>query len=140
MTLKELALKLRPLIELAANSLDDSDAVEAASLFASWDEADHYVVGDRRKYNGVLYKCLKEHDAQKDWTPENAPSLWAKVLIPTDEEGQQIEIPEWEQPDSTNPYMTGDMVRFNDKIYRSLIDNNTWSPEAYPAGWEEVEE
>ena len=31
-------------------------------------------------------------------------------------------------------------VRFNGKIYESLIDNNVWSPEGYPAGWKEVEE
>ena len=49
-------------------------------------------------------------------------------------------IPEWEQPDSTNAYKKGDKVRFEGKVYESLIDNNVWSPSAYPAGWRQVEE
>ena len=63
-----------------------------------------------------------------------AVSLWAKILIPDPEV-----IPDWEQPDSTNPYMKGDKVRFEGKVYMSVIDNNVWSPAAYPAGWREVE-
>jgi hypothetical protein len=35
-------------------------------------------------------------------------------------------------------YMTGDMVRFEGDVYRSLIDNNSWSPTAYPQGWEKA--
>jgi len=62
-----------------------------------------------------------------------APSLWAKVLIPDPDV-----IPEWEQPDSTNPYMIGDRVMFNGLVYESVIDNNIWSPAAYPAGWKQV--
>ena len=33
-------------------------------------------------------------------------------------------------------YNTGDIVNYNGTLYRSLIDGNTYSPEAYPAGWE----
>ena len=47
-------------------------------------------------------------------------------------------IPEWEQPDSTNAYMTGDKVSYKGETYVSVIDNNTWSPEAYPAGWNKI--
>lgn len=48
------------------------------------------------------------------------------------EDGQVLP---WEQPDSTNAYMTGDKVWYNNEMYESLVDNNVWSPEAYPAGW-----
>ena len=135
MTLIELARKLRPYIEKAAISLDDADALEATNLFPNWDsnKKDPYLVGDRVRYQGILYKCLQEHIPQENWTPLNAVSLWAKVLIP-----DENIIPEWEQPSSTNPYMMGDKVLFNGKVYESTIDNNIWSPEAYPAGWKEV--
>ena len=73
------------------------------------------------------------HNAQAAWTPTAAPSLWAKVLIP-----DENVIPEWDQPDSTNPYMRGDKVTFNGKTYESAIDNNIWSPATYPAGWIEI--
>lgn len=81
----------------------------------------------------MLYKVLQDHTSQSNWTPTAAQSLFAKVLIP-----EPSVIPEWEQPSSTNPYMKGDKVRFEGKIYESLIDNNIWSPSAYPAGWKEV--
>ena len=48
-------------------------------------------------------------------------------------------IPEWVQPDSTNAYMKGDKVKYNEHIYESLIDNNIWSPDGYPAGWQLIE-
>lgn len=132
MTLVELAEKLRPLIEKAAESLDDTDALEAVNLYPEWSgDSISYAVGYRVRYNGLLYKVLQAHTSQPGWTPMAASSLFAKVLIP-----EPTVIPEWEQPDSTNPYMKGDKVTYNGKIYESTIDNNVWSPETY--GWIEV--
>ena len=135
MTLLELARKLRPYIEKAALSLDDADALEAPNLFPNWtaDKADGYKVDERVRYDNVLYKCLQAHIPQEAWTPAAATSLWAKVLIP-----DENTIYDWEQPDSTNGYKIGDKVRFEGKVYESVIDNNIWSPAGYPAGWKEV--
>ena len=135
MTLLELARKLRSYIEKAAISLSDEDALEAVDLFPNWtpDNTITYHVDDRVKYQEVLYKCLQEHTPQEAWTPIAAPSLWAKVLIP-----DANVIPEWEQPDSTNPYMKGDKVTYNGKTWESTIDNNVWAPGVY--GWAEVNE
>ena len=133
MTLIELARKLRSYIEKAAISLSDEDALEAVSLFPNWTFEHTYFRDDRVQYEGNLYRCLQDHISQENWTPTAAPSLWAKVLIP-----DANVIPEWEQPDSTNPYMTGDKVSYNGKVWESTIDNNIWSPEAYPGGWHEV--
>ena len=134
MTLLELAQKLRPYIEKAAISLSDEDALEAVNLFPNWNgEGIAYKKDERVKFEGNLYRCLQAHTSQTAWTPTTAASLWAKVLIP-----DENVIPEWEQPDSTNPYMKGDKVMFNNKAYESLIDNNIWSPAAYHAGWKEI--
>lgn len=133
MTLLELAYKLRPYIEKAALSLSDEDALEAVNLFPNWVSGVAYVVDARVNYEGTLYRCLQAHTSQETWTPTAAPSLWAKVLIPDPDV-----IPEWEQPDSTNPYMMGDKVMFEGKVYESTINNNVWSPSAYPASWREV--
>lgn len=131
MTLIELARKLRPYIEKAAESLSDEDALEAVQLFPAWNSAATYAVGNRVRYNDTLYSCLTAHTAQADWTPAAAPSLWAKVLIP-----DPNVIPEWEQPDSTNPYSAGDKVTHNGKTWVSDIDGNVWEPGVY--GWTEV--
>lgn len=130
-TLTELALKLRPYIEKAAASLADEDALEAANLFPQWSSVASYAVGDRVRYSGVLYRCLAAHSAQVTWTPTDAPSLWTKVLIP-----DASVIPEWEQPESTNPYAAGDKVTHNGKTWVSDIDGNVWEPGIY--GWSEV--
>lgn len=136
MTLKEMARKIRPIIEKAVQSLQEADAIEAVNLYPAWDgNGTQYAAGTKVKYNGILYNVLQAHTSQAGWTPTAAPSLFAKVLIPDPDV-----IPDWEQPDSTNPYMKGDKVRFGGKIYESLIDNNVWSPTAYPQGWKEVTE
>lgn len=50
-------------------------------------------------------------------------------------------IPDFVQPTGAHDaYKKGDKVKFNGKIYESLIDSNVYSPTAYPAGWKEVEE
>lgn len=111
----------------------DEQACEVPALYPTWKESLVYKVGERITYGDVLYKVLTEHTSQADWTPDVAPSLFAKVLIP-----DENVIAAWEQPDSTNPYMTGDKVSHNDKIWVSTVDNNVWEPGAY--GWDEVTE
>lgn len=131
----ERARELRPIIEQAAKSLSDESAAVAVELFGKWREGVQYKVDDRVAYEDILYKVLQDHTSQADWTPDAAPSLFAKVLIPDPDQ-----VPVWEQPDSTNPYMKGDRVHFptaSDPIYVSLIDGNVWSPADYPQGWTE---
>lgn len=122
---------------LVANQVvDDVVALEISEFYDEWKPNQKYEVGRYLRYKEVLYKVLQPHTSQDSWTPDVTASLYAKVLIdPTGET-----IPEWVQPDSTNAYMTGDKVRYNGVVYESTIDNNIWSPEAYPAGWKVVEE
>ena len=118
-----------------AETLSDAQALQVPMLFDEFDgNGVAYEVGKRVLYNDILYKVIQAHTSQADWTPTAAPSLFAKVINETIDGS----IPEFEQPDSTNPYMKGDKVIFNGKVYESLIDNNVYSPEAYPAGWKEV--
>lgn len=129
----EHARHLRAMIEKAAISLTDNEALQAVELFPEWAAGKAYSVDERVKYNDVLYKVLQAHTSQAGWEPDVAVSLFAKVLIP-----DPGEIPEWEQPGSTNPYMAGDMVRHNEKVWVSDIDNNVWEPGVY--GWSEVDD
>ena len=133
MSIIDRARELRAQIEQLADTLEDSTALDYIELFPSWKEDVAYEVGARVRYEGILYKCLQAHTSQSTWNPVDAPSLWARVLIPDPET-----IPEWIQPDSTNPYMTGDKVTHNGKTWVSNIDNNVWEPGVY--GWDEVAE
>lgn len=118
-----------------AETLSDAQALQVPMLFDEFDgNGVAYEVGKRIMFEGVLYKVIQAHTSQAEWTPVAAPSLFAKVINETIDGS----IPEFEQPDSTNPYMKGDRVMFNGKVYESLIDNNVYSPSDYPAGWKEV--
>ena len=134
MTLKELALKLRPIIEQAVQRLDDTTALDAVTLYPKWDgNGVEYAADVRVRYDGVLYRVLTAHTSQETWAPADAPSLFAKVLIP-----DPTVTPAWEQPGSTNPYMQGDRVTHNGSTWESTIDNNVREPGVY--GWENVEQ
>ena len=126
------ARRLRPLIEKAVQSLDDADAVDAVTLYPHWAAGVSYTTGQRIQNKGILYTVLQDHVSQTGWEPSAASSLFAMVLIPDDGT-----IPEWEQPESTNPYSRGDKVRHLGKIWISDLDNNVWEPGVY--GWTEVE-
>lgn len=126
------ARRMRAFLEALANFLEDDEALEAVELFQVWNGEGNYQTGVRVQHEGVLYRCLQEHQAQAGWNPADAPSLWARVLI----EKPDV-VPEWVQPDSTNPYGKGDRVRHQGKLWVSLCDNNIWEPGVY--GWEEAE-
>ena len=129
------ARAMRKIIEENSANATDEEAVKAPYIFPAWNgENITYAAGARVQYEGVAYKCLQAHISQAAWTPTEAPSLWAKILIPDPEV-----IPVWEQPGADNGYSKGDKVHYpgaQDPVYTSLIDNNVWSPDAYPAGWE----
>lgn len=134
MTLIEKAKSLRKIIESAMQSVDDATALDAVTLFPKWSgESVEYTAGQRVRDDDVLYTVLQTHTSQPTWKPANAPSLFAKVLIP-----DPTVIPEWEQPESTNPYAKGDKVAHNGKTWVSDIDGNVWEPGVY--GWTEVAE
>ena len=126
------ARAFRAKIEQAVSWTDDADGLELVELFPEWTVGKAVIVGERVKYNHTLYKCVQAHTTQSDWTPDITPALWVKVSVD--------EYPEWVQPTgSADAYNKGDKVTFEEKHYVSLIDANTWSPSAYPAGWELVE-
>ena len=137
MTLVEKARELRKILEKAmteAQSLTDAEAITATCLHPKWSgDGVQYTAGQRVQDDGVLYTVLQAHTSQPDWKPAAAPSLFAKVLIP-----DPTVIPEWEQPESTNPYSKGDKVMHNSKTWVSDIDGNVWEPGVY--GWTEVTE
>ena len=118
-------------LKAAIVTANDEAALTGKDLYPLWNETAIYKKDQRVRFNNVLYKCLQSHTAQATWTPTDTPSLWAKVLIPDPEV-----IPEWEQPESTNPYMKGDKVKHKGKTWSSTIDNNVWEPGVY--GWAEV--
>ena len=130
--ISEIALKnMEAMLSQAKfNSVDNTDeqALAVQTLYPEWAslaDGTTLKVGDRVNYEGLLYNVLQEHQKQEAWNPVDAPSLFAQVLIP-----DPSVVPEWVQPDSTNPYMKGDKVTHNGSTWESLVDNNIWEPGA----------
>ena len=117
--------------QINALSVGDNTALRMLEFYPEWVAGQDYTAGYKVQHGGRLWRCVQAHTSQTGWEPENAPSLWAKVLIP-----DETIVPEWEQPDSTNPYSTGDKVNHNRKTWVSDVDNNVWEPGVY--GWTEV--
>lgn len=128
---REEAQKIIEALVILRETATDADALNAAAVYPAWREGVNYAAGQRVRRDGTLYKALTGHTSQSDWTPEAAPSLFARVLIP-----DENVIPEWEQPDSTNTYKKGDRVTHNGRTWVSDVDNNSWEPGVY--GWSEA--
>ena len=130
----ERARQLRAAIEELATNLTDNAALEVKELFSIWSTDTDYAVDDRVRYEDGLYRVLQAHTSQDDWTPTNAPALFAEILPGQD----GTDIGEWVQPDSTNPYQIGDRVIHNGVVYECTVANNVWEPGVY--GWQIVAE
>jgi len=106
--------------------------ITPAQQTQSWQAGLPLAVGQIVAYSGGLWEVIQAHTAQSDWTPDIVPALFKTTVA----EG---EIPDWVQPTGAHDaYALGDKVRFEGKVYESLINANVWSPTVYPAGWKLV--
>lgn len=133
------AEQTRRALQLFAGTLTDEQAMEVATIYDAWSVGKAYCVGEFLTYgvNDVgdpqLYKVAQAHTSQEDWLPSENPALYTAIGL--DEHG----YPVWSQPTGAHDaYNEGDIVDYNGKLYKSLVDGNVYSPDAYPVGWEEV--
>lgn len=133
---EEVKMQLRNVVKIIDIAPDKLK--ELIELYEPWKANESVEVGDIRRHEGKLYEVVQAHTTQADWTPNSTPALWKEVAPEVTEEGEEI-VPEFVQPTGAHDsYKKGDMVLFEGEIYKSLIDNNAYSPTAYSAGWERV--
>lgn len=134
------AEQFRRALQLFAATLSDEQALEVATIYNAWKPDTAYTVGEFVTYGNnstgdpQLYKVVQAHKSQSDWLPDNTVSLYEPIGL------NAAGYPVWSQPSGAHDaYNTGDIVDYNGTLYKSLIDGNVYSPEAYPQGWEVVE-
>ena len=119
----------RIMVDVAISYLDDEQAESVTILFEDWQTDTAYAVGDRRKYDGLLYRCVQAHTSQDNWMPPVVPALWVRT--------NTEEWPEWIQPTGAHDaYNAGDKVSHNEKHWISDIDANVYEPSVF--GWSEL--
>lgn len=134
MTIIERAKMLRPVIEQAAQSLDDKVASASAELFPRLKQDGHLIkAGTRVDWNGTIKRAAVDLWDTEQNTPVNAPTLWEDIAY---KNGIRI-IPE--TITAGTAFAKDEQGWWKDVLYVSLIDANVWTPEAYPGGWKEVE-
>ena len=135
MNILEKARLQRKNILLSSESLDDKVASTTPELFGKLNENGELVkVGTRINWRGVLKRAAVDLWDTKENNPDNAPSLWEDILY---KDGIRI-IPETITVGTA--FMKDELGWYEDTLlYKSLIDNNVWTPTTYPAGWELVE-
>lgn len=121
----------RIMTDVAISYLDDDEAESVTVLFENWEVGVAYAVGDRRQYDGLLYRCVQAHTSQADWYPPAVPALWVRTSTE--------EWPEWVQPTGAHDaYDLGSKVSHNGKHWISDLPANVYEPGVY--GWHEATE
>ena len=96
-----------------------------------WRAGLNLVDGTIVTHEGKNHQVLQGHISQTGWAPPVVPALFKAIAA---------DYAEWKQPQGAHDaYMKGDKVMYKGKKYESAIDYNVYSPEAYPAGWKEVQ-
>lgn len=130
------AIAFRKQIEKAAIHLDDKAASESPDFYENMKyDGKAISAGTRINFEGVLYKAAVTLWDTEENNPHFAPSLWEKINY---HNGVRV-IPE---VITVTTAFSKDELGFweaDEKVYKSLLDANVYTPVAYPQGWEEVQ-
>ena len=123
--------------KMLVTGFTDKQAVEVMDLYDTYEVGHAYKKDDRFTYNGALFKVNQDHTSAEQWVPGATGTESLYTAITLNDEG----YPVWQQPTGAHDaYNTGNIVEYKTKLYKSKINGNSWSPEAYPAGWERYTE
>lgn len=135
MNLLDHAKRLREIIEGAMTSVDDKTASESAELFPRLTYDGSLIKsGTRICFNGSIKRASVDLWDTRDNAPDKAPTLWEDIEY---RDGYRL-IPE--VITAGTAFVKDECGWWGNDLYRSLLDGNVWTPEAYPSGWELVSE
>lgn len=130
MTCIEQARKLRPIIEQAAESLDDKSASESVALFSHLKEDGSLIkAGKRINWRGVLKQAAVDLWDTETNSPDAAPALWSDIAY---REGIRV-IPN--PITATTAFALNELGWQEGHIYRSGMEGNTHQPGDLNAPW-----
>lgn len=127
------ARKLRPVIEQAAQSLDDATASTAPTIFPALKQDGKLVrAGTRINWHGTIKRAAVDLWDTIDNDPDHAPTLWEDILY---RDGIRI-IPE--VITAGTAFAEGEKGWWGDVLMESTVNNNVYTPDEYPGNWKVV--
>lgn len=130
------AEQFRRAVQFFAASLGEAQAQEVATIYPPYAPGTAYTKGqyiiDGEDENGdpVLYRVEQDHTSQENWPPAGNPSLYTCISLTPGG------YPIWSPPTGAqDAYNTGDIVSYEDKLWKSNIDGNTTIPGSDERWW-----
>ena len=122
-----------------AAALDGTTVIaeeEKAPDFDAKKDYSGWPVGAPVRYGEQVYKLLQPYNAadHPGTNPSTLPALWSITHTKDPKKAKPYVAPNG----TSGLYETGECCTEGGKVYRSTIDNNSWTPTAYPDGWEAV--
>lgn len=126
------ALRLRAIVEQAAESLDDQTASTAPALLRKLKQDGKLVsAGTRINWGGTVKRAAVDLWDTAGNTPDAAPALWEDIDY---RDGIRV-IPV--TITAGTAFSLDELGWWGGKLYKSKLAANVYTPEQYPAGWEE---
>lgn len=130
----EEARKFRKAMLNIAPTLDDAKASTAPDMFPRMKYDGSLITAKTRiNWNGTLKRSAVDIWDTEQNNPDNAPTLWEDMAY---RDGFRI-IPE--VITATLAFAKGECGWWGDKLYRSKVNGNVYTPAVYPDNWELVE-
>ena len=128
------ALRIRAIVEQAAESLDDQTVSTAPMLLRKLKQDGKLVsTGTRINWGGTIKRAAVDLWDTEENNPDNAPALWQEIEYRNGIRVIPAAIP------ATDPFKLGDYGWWGNDLYQSAYDgDNVWTPEGYPAAWQKI--
>lgn len=132
MSILQDARAMRAVIEQAAASLDDKNASTAPDLLRQLRQDGKLVsAGTRINWGGTVKRAAVNLWDTIENTPDAAPTLWEDIDY---RDGYRV-IPS--VITAGTAFALDELGWWGGKLYKSKLAANVYTPEQYPAGWEE---
>ena len=126
------AIRLRSIVEQAAESLDNQTVSTAPTLLRKLKQDGKLVsAGTRINWGGTIKRAAVDLWDTIENTPDATPTLWEDIDY---RDGYRV-IPA--TITAGTAFALDELGWWGGKLYKSKLAANVYTPEQYPAGWEE---